>query len=115
MSDVLFPYNCLPTLKEERRIFFLVEFIFAVTSWHVRQNLPASVCVRWRLSPPKHSFCAESFFWGVGLVEDHNVGGTSLNISVSWSFCVQGHYLLTVNVYFFVSAIKFFEISAPNP
>jgi len=49
----------------------------AVTSWHACQNLHAGACGRWRLSRPrKHSFHAESFFFGGGLVEDHNVGGT---------------------------------------
>jgi len=32
------PSSCAPTLKEERRFFFLVGFIFAVTSWHAHQN-----------------------------------------------------------------------------
>jgi hypothetical protein len=54
----VFPCDCAPTLKEERRLFFLVGFIFAVTSWHARQNLPASArrVRKLQLSPPKHSF-----------------------------------------------------------
>jgi hypothetical protein len=34
----VFPCDCAPTLKEERRFFFLVGFIFAVISWHARQK-----------------------------------------------------------------------------
>ena len=53
-----------------------VGFIFAVPSWHARQNLPTGECACWRRAhrSPKHLFCAESFFGG-GLVEDHDVGG----------------------------------------
>jgi len=47
-------------LKEERRFFFPVGFIFAVTSWHAHQNLTAGKCAL-ATSPPKHLFCAESF------------------------------------------------------
>jgi hypothetical protein len=77
----------VPTLKEERRFFFLVGFIFAVTSWHARQK-----CQNFALQRPAHAQTltepAEAFvsraavvlslFWGGagGLVEDHNVGGT---------------------------------------
>ena len=74
MFYVLFPCDCAPTLKEERRLFFPVGFIFAVTSWHARQNLPAGECVRWRRARQSIRFVLSLFFGG-GLVEDHDVGG----------------------------------------
>ena len=63
MFDVLFPCDCAPTLKEERRFFYPVEFIFDVTSWYACQNLPVGECARWRQAP-KHLFRAESFILG---------------------------------------------------
>jgi hypothetical protein len=60
-------------------------------------------------SPPKHSFRAESFFWGGGVLLRIMMLAEQYvplkNIAVSTSSCVRGHYLLTVNTYFFVSTI----------
>ena len=79
MFDVLFPCDCAPTLKEERMFFFLVGFIFAVTNWHARQNLPAGKCVRWRQA--RRSIRFVLVFGGEwGLVEDHDVGGTICSV-----------------------------------
>jgi hypothetical protein len=107
MFDVLFPCDCAPTLKEERMLFFLVGFIFAVTSWHARQNLPASECARWRQARQSICFVLSLFLGGVllrimMLVKRYV---PLENIAVSRSSCVRGHYLLTVNTYFFVSTI----------
>jgi hypothetical protein len=105
MFDVLFLCDCAPTLKEERRLFFLVGFIFAVTSWHAHQNLPASECARWRRA--RQSICFVLSLLGVLLrimmLAEQYV--PLKNIAVSRSSCVQGHYLLTVNTYFFISMI----------
>jgi hypothetical protein len=74
MFDVLFPCDWAPTLKEERRLFFPVGFIFAVPSWHARQNLPTGECARWRRAHQSMHFVLSLFFGG-GLFEDHDVGG----------------------------------------
>ena len=104
----------MPTLKEERRLFFLVWFIFAVTSWHARQNFARQHPARAQAATePAEAFVSRvvlSLLRGGagGLVEDHNVSGTiysAQNIVVSRSSCVRGHYLLTVNMYFFISMI----------
>jgi hypothetical protein len=121
----VFPCDCAPTLKEERRFFFLVGFIFAVTSWHARQK-----CQNFARQRPAHAQAvtepAEAFvshaavvlslFGGVGgLVEDHNVGGTIVPLSAKnankqqtplserQALSLPSH--LTVNTYFFVSTI----------
>jgi hypothetical protein len=59
-------------------------------------------------SPPKHSFRAESLLGGGVLLRIMMLVEWYVplkNIAVSRSSCVQGHYLLTVNTYFFVSTI----------
>jgi hypothetical protein len=107
MFDVLFPCDCAPTLKEERRLFFPVGFIFAVTSWHAHQNLPASKCARWQRARQSIRFVLSLLGGGVLLrimmLAERYV--PLKNIAVSRSSCVRGHYLLTVNMYFFVSTI----------
>jgi hypothetical protein len=107
MFDVLFPCDCAPTLKEERRLFFPVGFIFAVTSWHARQNLPAGECARWRRARQSIRFVLSLLEGGVLLrimmLAERYV--PLKNIAVSRSSCMRGHSLLTVNTYFFVSTI----------
>ncbi len=49
-------------------------FIFAVPSWHARQNLPAGECTRWRQARRSIRFVLRLFLGG-GLVEDHDAGG----------------------------------------
>jgi hypothetical protein len=107
MFDVLFPCDCAPTLKEKRRLFFPVGFIFAVTSWHARQNSPAGKCMRWRRAHQSIHFMLSllggGVLWRIMILAERCV--PLKNIAVSRSSCVQGHYLLTVNMYFFVSTI----------
>ena len=102
MFDVLFPCDCAPTLKEERRFFHYCCHQLACTSEFSHRLVRALAT-----SPPKHSFRAESFFGGVLLriimLAERYV--PLKNIAVSRSSCLRGHYLLTVNLYFFVSTI----------
>ena len=103
MFAVLFPCDCTPTLKEERRLFHFCCHQLACTSEFARRLVRALAT-----SPPKHSFCAESLFGGVLLriimLAERYVPLKYIAVSRR-SSCVRGHYLLTVNSYFFVSTI----------
>jgi hypothetical protein len=78
-----------PVAHTERRkkAFFLLGFIFAVTSWHACQNFARQRPARAQAATePAEAFISRavvlSFFLGRagGLVEDHNVvGGTILS------------------------------------
>ena len=100
MFAVLFPCDCTPTLKEERRLFHFCCHQLACTSEFARRLVRALAT-----SPPKHSFCAESLFGGVLLriimLAERYVPLKYIAVSRR-SSCVRGHYLLTVNSYFFL-------------
>ena len=108
MFDVLFPCDCAPTQKEERRFFFPGGVHFC---WHQLACTSEFACRRVHAlatSPPKHLFHAESFFWGGVLLRIMMLAERYVLlkiIAVSTSSCVRGHYSLTVNRYFFVSTI----------